>query len=422
MDTLYLRCISLAGLALLVALAWALSENRRAVSWRLVAWGMGLQFALGLLVMHTQAGVVFFQWVKAGFDILTRASAEGGGFVFGNLNQVFFVDRLSIGPEGAPQSEGPFLIAGVIAFQVLPVIIFVAGLSAMLLHLGVVQWVIQGIAWVMRRTLKTSGAETFGAALLIFLGIESVSALGGYLKGMTRSEIFTLMTGFLATIAASVMVAYAGFGAEPGHLLAASLMSAPAGLVMAKLLVPETGTPQTSGAERIILPVESRNIFDAAARGAQNGLNMALNVAALIMVFVGLIYLVDLAATALTGMTVTAILGWAFRPFAFIMGVPWADIGTVSELLATKSVFNEFLAYQNMQPLIAEGALSPRAQTIATYALCGFANPGSLGILIGGLDGMIPERRAEVAGLSLKAFIAGTLACFCTACVAGVLT
>lgn len=407
---------------LLVGMAWALSEQRGAVSWRLVAMGMGLQFVLGLLVLHTAAGAVFFQGVKAGFDVLTDASAEGGGFIFGNLNQPFFVERLSPGPDGEMQSEGPFLVSAVIAFRVLPVIIFVSALSAILLHLGVVQWVIQGMAWVMRRTLKTSGAETFGAALLVFLGIESVSALGDYLKEMTRSEIFTLMAAFLATIAASVMVAYAGFGAEPGHLLAASIMSAPAGLVMAKLLVPETETPQTSGEERIILPVESQNIFDAAARGAQNGLTMALNVAALLIVFVGLIYLVNLAVTAVTGVTVTAILGWFFRPFAFIMGVPWPDVAAVAELLATKSVFNEFLAYQQLQPLVEQGTISPRAHTIATYALCGFANPGSLGILIGGLDGLMPERRAEVAALSVKAFIAGTFACFTTACVAGVLS
>ncbi len=421
MDDLLLRCISLVGLLLLVGLAWGLSENRTKVSWRLVAWGMGLQFILGVIVMHTQFGVWFFEGVKTGFDVITDASAAGGSFVFGNLNQVFFVDKIGFGENGAPESEGPFIIAAVIAFRVLPVIIFVSGLSAILLHLGVVQWVIRGMAWVMRRSLKTSGAETFGVALLVFLGIESVSALGNYLKEMTRSEIFTLMVGFLATIAASVMVAYAGFGAEPGHLLAASIMSAPAALVMAKLLVPETGTPETSGSEPIVLPVESQNIFDAAARGAQNGLTMALNVAALLMVFVGLIYLIDLGVNAVTGTTTTVILGYFFRPFALIMGVPWQDIGAVSELLATKSVFNEFLAYQNMAPLVESGAISPRAKLIVTYALCGFANPGSLGILIGGLDGLIPERRTEVASLSMKAFIAGTLACFTTACVAGIL-
>ncbi len=421
MTDLLLRAISFGGLFVLVGLAWALSENRRAVPWRLVAWGMGLQFALGLVVMHTRAGVWFFDGVRKGFDVITDASAAGGSFVFGNLNQVFFVEKVGIAADGSTASEGPFIIAAVIAFRVLPVIIFVSGLSAILLHLGVVQWVIRGIAWVMRRTLKTSGAETFATALLVFLGIESVSALGSHLKGMTRSEIFTIMTAFLATIAASVMVAYAGFGAEPGHLLAASLMSAPAALVMAKIMIPELGTPKTMGNEKIVLPVESQNIFDAAARGAHTGVAMALNVAAMLIVFVGLIYLIDLAVVKVTGQTTTALLGWVFMPFAVIMGVPWDDIGAVSELLATKSVFNEFLAYQNMQPMIESGALSERSRMIATYALCGFANPGSLGILIGGLDGLMPERRAEVAAMSVKAFIAGTLACFCTACVAGVL-
>jgi CNT family concentrative nucleoside transporter len=416
-----LRAISLGGLFVLVGLAWALSENRRAVPWRLVAWGMALQFALGLVVMHTRAGVWFFDGVRKGFDVITDASAAGGSFVFGNLNQVFFVEKVGFAADGSTASEGPFIIAAVIAFRVLPVIIFVSALSAILLHLGVVQWVIRVIAWVMRRTLKTSGAETFATALLVFLGIESVSALGSHLKGMTRSEIFTIMTAFLATIAASVMVAYAGFGAEPGHLLAASLMSAPAALVMAKIMIPELGTPKTSGNEKIVLPVESQNIFDAAARGAHTGVAMALNVAAMLIVFVGLIYLIDLAVVKVTGQTTTALLGWVFAPFAVIMGVSWSDIGAVSELLATKSVFNEFLAYQNMQPMIESGALSPRSHMIVTYALCGFANPGSLGILIGGLDGLMPERRAEVAAMSVKAFVAGTLACFCTACVAGVL-
>jgi CNT family concentrative nucleoside transporter len=182
------------------------------------------------------------------------------------------------------------------------------------------------------------------------------------------------------------------------------------------------GTPVTSGNERVEMPVTSHNFFDAAAQGASLGLTMALNVGAMLIVFVGLIYLVDLAVSGVTGTSTTSLLGWLFRPFAFVMGVPWADVGKVSELLATKSVFNEFLAYQQMQPLIQTHAISPRAATIATYALCGFANPGSLGIMIGAMSGLAPERRTEVAQLSVKAFIGGTLAAFSTACVAGMLT
>jgi CNT family concentrative nucleoside transporter len=278
------------------------------------------------------------------------------------------------------------------------------------------------MAWVMRHTLKTSGAETFGAALLVFTGIESTAALGGYLQRMTRSELFTIMTTFLATIAASVMVAYANFGAEPGHLLTASLMSAPAAILVAKLMVPEREVPETSGITRVRLPVESQNIFDAAARGAALGLNMALNVAAMLIVFVGLIYLADQAAMAVSGVSITTLLGYFFRPVALVMGVPSQDIAPLAELLATKTVFNEFIAYQNLQTFIQEGTLSKRTITIATYALCGFSNPGSLGILIGGMSAIAPERRGDIARMTVRAFIGGSLAAFMTACVAGMLT
>ncbi|HNR32601.1 MAG TPA: nucleoside transporter C-terminal domain-containing protein [Candidatus Hydrogenedentes bacterium] len=421
MAELLPRLVSLGGLAAMVGLAWLLSEHRSRVSWRIAAWGVGLQVLFALLILRTRFGLVFFAGVKRAFDVITEASDAGAQFVFGNLYRVFIIERVTvIGAEG-PEAADNFPVAAVLAFHVLPVIIFVSALAAILQHFGIIQAVVRGMAWLMRRTLKTSGAETFGAALLVFLGIESVSALGGYLKTMTRSEIFTLMTAFLATIAASVMVAYAGFGASPGHLLAASIMSAPAALVMAKLLVPETGNPETAGRVRIRIPVESHSVFDAASRGGALGLNMALNVGAMLIVFVGMIYLLDYAVTGVTGRTTTQLLGWVFRPFALLMGVVPRDVPAVSELLAVKSVFNEFLAYQQLQPLIREEAISPRSITIATYALCGFANPGSLGIMIGALAALVPERHAEIAALSLRAFVAGTLACFATACVAGIL-
>ncbi len=421
-HSLALRGMSALGLCLMIGLAWALSENRRCVRWRLVAWGVGLQFALGLLVMRTHAGRVFFEWVKAAFDLLTESSGRGAEFVFGNLSRVFILEQaLTPGADGAMVPEAPFVVSAVVAFKVLPVIIFVAALAAMLQHLGVIQALVRGMAWLMRRTMKTSGAETFGTALLVFGGIESLSALRGYLKEMTRSELFTLMTAFLATIAASVMVAYATFGASPGHLLAASLMSAPAAIAVAKVLVPETETPPTSGEARVEIPLHSHNVFDAAAQGAGVGLNMALHVGAMLIVFVGLIYLFDQASVALTSRTIAELAGWIMRPFAWIMGVPWRDVPEVARLLAVKSVFNEFIAYSELQPVIAEQAVSRRGITIATYALCGFANPGSLGIMIGGISALAPERRSEVAALSVKAFIGGTLAAFMTACVAGVL-
>ncbi len=416
------QAISFLGLLVMLGLAWVCSENRKAVQWRPVIWAVGLQLALALLILQTRFGPWLFNYVKQGFDVITDASTAGASFVFGNLTQFFLIEHvLTPGATGMEQ-QGPFAISAVIAFNVLPVIIFVSALAAILQHVGIIQLVVRAMAWLMQRTMKTSGAETFGVALLAFLGIESVSALGSYLGRMTRSEIFVLMTGFLATIAASVMVAYAGFGAEPGHLLAASIMSAPAALAMAKIIIPETGTPETSGITRVDIPRESHSIFDSITLGTQRGVQMALSVGSMLIVFVGLIYLVNLFTVGITGQSLTSLLGWGFRPLAWVMGIPTQDVAVVAELLATKSVFNEFLAYQQLQPLIAEGQLSPRSVTIATYALCGFANPGSLGILIGALASLVPERRDEVAKLSLRAFVAGTLAAFSTACIAGMLT
>jgi len=415
-----LRLISAFGLVAMLAIAWLLSEHRSAPRLRLLVWGIGLQFALGVLVLRTPFGAPFFDGVRQGVELITSASREGARFLFGNLTDFFLLESAMVpGVNGLERVEG-FAISAVVGFQVLPTIIFVGALAAVLQHLGVVQFLVGSIAKLMRRTLHTSGAETFAAALLIFLGIEGVSALGGYVAKMTRSELFTVMTCYLSTIAASVFAAYVSFGAAPGHLLAASLMSAPAGILIAKLMVPERESPVTLGGA-ITLPRESHNVFDAASRGASLGLAMALNVGAMLIVFVGFIYLADIAAEALTGLTLTAMLGWLFRPFAFLLGVPWTDIPKVAELLAVKTVFNEFIAYSNLQPLIAEQSISPRSITIATYALCGFANPGSLGIMIGALSAMVPERRADVAQMAFRALIAGTLAAFTTACVAGIL-
>ena len=403
-----MRLVSLLGLVVMLVIAWALSENRRKAPWRIVLWGVGLQFAFGVLVLRTRFGRVFFEYVQAAFTVLTDATKEGAGFVFGNL------------PED-------FEIGAIVAFQVLPVIIFVSSVAAILQHVRIIQVVVRAFAYIMRRSMKTSGAETFGAALLVFLGIESLTALRGYLNQMTRSELCTIMTTFMATIAASVMVAYANFGAEPGHLLAASVMSAPAAILISKLMVPEEGTPATDGATRVVIPVESHNVVDAAAKGASDGLHLALNVGAMLIAFIGLIYLLDLAVKGVTGLilaeglTFPELMGWFFRPFAFLMGVPRGDVAAVGQLLGTKTVLNEFLAYADFKEMLAANRLSPRAAAIATYALCGFANPGSLGILLGAATGMMPERRREIVNLGLKAFIGGTLACFTTACMAGML-
>ncbi|MDK1021591.1 MAG: nucleoside transporter C-terminal domain-containing protein [Candidatus Hydrogenedentes bacterium] len=312
-------------------------------------------------------------------------------------------------------------INGVVAFSVLPTVIVVSCLAGILYHLRVIQYVVRFMSAVMRRTLRTSGAETFGVAMLVFFGIESMPTLKGYLRTMTRSELLTVMSAFMATVAANVSLIYATFGAEPGHILAASLMSAPAAILIAKLMVPEVETPPTL-AGHVEIEVESHNVIDGAARGASEGLMLALNIGALLIAFISIVYLINTAFDAAIGYSFTEVMGWLFQPFAFLMGVPREDIGAVGQLLATKTVINEFIAYSDMKGMIDAGTLSPRSVTIATYALCGFANPGSLGILIAGLASLVPERRREITKLGFKAMIAGTLAVFMTACIAGILS
>lgn len=438
-----LRLWSLFGLIAFFGLAYALSEDRTRIRWRVVLWGIGLQFAfavfllradwlvyvpnavltpLGLPEISPRIGIYVFEWIKRGFDLITESSSAGARFLFGSLSEFFILDKAMVqDAEGKLVPAEPFVVSAVVAFKVLPVIIFVSACSAILQHWGIIQRIVKAIAWLMQKSLKTSGVETFTTGLLVFLGIESLSAVRGYMETLTRSELFTIMTAFLATIAASVMVAYANFGAEPGHLITASLLSAPSAIAFAKLLVPETGTPRTVDVRSVDIPVETHNIFDAAAQGASLGLTMALHVGAMLIVFVGLIHLIDTILISLTGKALSVWLSYAFLPFAYLMGVPNKDMFAFAELLAIKSVFNEFLAYQRFQTLLAEASVDKRTITVATYALCGFANPGSLGILIGGISAIVPSRRAEVARLSLKAFIAGTLACFSTACVAGLL-
>jgi CNT family concentrative nucleoside transporter len=392
-----LRLLSVAGLVVMMAIAWGLSENRKAINWRLIAWALGLQLLLGVILLVTGLREPLFHLMRVVVNVLNESTLAGATFVFG---------------EDLPSEVA-------LAFQVLPVIIFVSALSAILYYVRIIPVVVRGIAWLMRRTMKTSGAETLGAALLIFIGIEGVSAIRGYLAGLTRSELCTIMTTFMATIAGSVLVIYGTvYGAEPGHLATASFMSAPAAILISKLLVPETDEPATAGEGRIELEVSSANVLDAATQGTADGLKMALNVGAILIVFVGLVHLINMGF-GLFNTSFQEVAGWFFAPFAFVMGVPWGESLQVGQLLGTKSILNEFLAYSALSEQM--DTLSPRAVTLATYALCGFANPGSIGIAIAGLDALVPERRRDVSSLGWKSYIGGTLACFMTACVAGML-
>jgi CNT family concentrative nucleoside transporter len=317
------------------------------------------------------------------------------------------------------------------AVNVLPIIVFMGSFFAVLYHLGVVQRVVDALAWVLSRTMRLSGAESLAAVANIFVGMtESALVVKPYLERMTRSELFALMNMGMATVAGSVLLAYVGMlgGADfAGHLVTASLLSAPAGLLIAKVMIPETGSPETGRGGHAVVEQESVNLIDAAATGALSGLRLAAYVGALLLAFVALIALANDALAWLGGwvglpeLSFQKLLGFALAPVAWLMGVPWRDAAPVGALLGIKTVLNEFLAYQQLGELIEKGAITQRSATIASYALCGFANFGSLAILLGGIGGMAPKRRPEVARLGLLSILGGSLTTFMTACVAGML-
>jgi CNT family concentrative nucleoside transporter len=402
------RLTSALGVLAIVAIAWAVSSDRRRMPWRTVAFGLALQLALALLLLRSGAGLGFFRAASAAVTGLTTYTQVGARFVF-----------------------GPLLDSGFsIALHVLPVIVFMGALFAVLFHLGVVQAVVRLLAALLERTLRTSGAESLAAAANVFVGMtEAPLLVRPYVERMTRSELFAVMTTGMATIAGSVLVAYtAMLGSEyAGHLLTASFLSAPGGLLLAKVMLPETETPLTSGGVRAELERGSVNVFDAAAQGAIMGLRLAGYVGALLLAFAALIAVANDALGALGGalgieeLSFQRVLGWGFAPLALLIGVPPGDATTVGSLLGLKTVLNEFLAYQELAKLIEAGALAPRSAVLASYALCGFANLGSLAILLGGLGGMAPSRRAEIAALGLRSILAGTLATLMAGAWAGVL-
>ncbi len=396
------RLVSFAGLLLMMVLAWALSENRRRMNFRLILSGVALQFLLGLLLLRTRFGEKVFDWARLVVAKIVSFSDEGAKFVFGDGFGEHYV-----------------------AFSVLPTIIFVSSATAVLFHLGILQWIVKLMARVMVWVMDVSGAESLAASANVYVGMtESPLVIRPYLDSMTRSEIMALMTGGMATVAGGVMAAYAALGVDAGHLVAASLMSAPASLVIAKIMVPETEESVTKGVVRVDVPREDANILDAACRGASVGLKLALNVGAMLIAFIALIHCLNWMLTPtqhLFGepLTLEMLLGWICAPLAWMMGVPWQDAPAVGELLGTKTVFNEFLAYERLKE--AKEALAPRSFVIATYALCGFANFGSIAIQIGGIGSLVPERRKDFAKYGMRAMIGGTLAAYMTATIAGIL-
>ena len=421
------RVQPVAGLALILALAYCLSSARRAIDYRTVGWGLGLQFVFALIVLKTAAGRTTFEVVGGVITRVLNYSVEGSKLVFGPLGEpkvwADIVTRV-LGPGGNQY-------ANIFAFMVLPTIIFIAALFAMLYYFGVMQVVVRMFAILMRRFMRASGAESMNVAASIFMGqTEAPLTIRPFLPKMTQSELMTVMTSGMAHISGGVMAAYILFGVEAQHLLTAVIMTAPGTLMMAKVFVPETGVPETMGTVRLKVKKTDVNVIDAIGRGTGEGLHLALNVGAMLISFLALVALLNAGLGLLgeglqrtlgfgAGLSLQLILGYVFSPIAWALGVPWHDATTIGNLLGTRMVLNEFIAYSQLGPLKA--TLDPKSFTIATFALCGFANFSSIGIQIGGIGALVPERRHDLARLGLRAMLAGTFANFLTATIAGML-
>ncbi|MCO5165814.1 MAG: NupC/NupG family nucleoside CNT transporter [Planctomycetes bacterium] len=425
-------------MAVILGICYGISNNRKRISWRLVGWGMGLQLILGILVLKTGPGRALFRWANDVITGLLGFTEKGASFLFGNLAVQNNVPVGAGGPHGPVQAAGSMAEVGAFfAFGVLPTIIFFSSLMAVLYHLGVMTLVVKGIAWVMQRTMGTSGSETLSASGNIFVGqTEAPLLVRPFVKGMTESELMAIMTGGFATVAGGVMAAYVGFlqasfSDIAGHLLAASVMSAPAALVCAKLMIPEPEPEksETFGQLKVTLEKVDANVIDAAARGAGDGLKLALNVGAMLLAFIALIAMINhgigwtCGLVGADGVTLQGILGKLLAPLAWLMGTPWQDCTSVGQLIGVKTVVNEFVAFIDLSGMVNDPnkLTHPRSVIISTYALCGFANFSSIAIQIGGIGGIAPERRSDLAKLGLRAMIAGSFACFLTATVAGLL-
>ena len=409
------RIQPVAGLAVILALAYCLSSARRSIDYRTVGWGLALQFVFALIVLKTNVGRLVFQTLGYYITKLLNFTYVGSAFVFGPLGDPKVWPQAMInvfGPEGVQYGT-------IFAFQVLPTIIFIAALFAMLYYFGVMQVIVRIFAIMMRRFMRASGAESLDVAASIFMGqTEAPLTIRPFLPKMTESELMTVMTAGMAHISGGVMAAYILFGVEAQHLLTAVIMTAPGTLMMAKMFVPETRQPETMGTVQLKVERTDVNVIDAIGRGTGEGLHLALNVGAMLISFLALIALVN-AILGLAGLSMQQIFGWVFSPIAWSLGVPWRDASTIGNLLGTRMVLNEFVAYAQLGMLKA--SLDPKSFTIATYALCGFANFSSIGIQIGGIGALVPERRHDLARLGLRAMLAGTFANFLTATIAGML-
>jgi CNT family concentrative nucleoside transporter len=399
------------GLAVILGVAWLFSTHKKQIKIRLILWGLGLQFAFALLVLKTDFGKIF-QAASTGVNAMLKFAEEGSKFLFG--------DKL-----GAASDQ----FGVIFAFQVLPIVIFIASFFSILYYLGVMQVVVKAMAIAMQKIMGVSGAESLDVAASIFMGqTEAPLTIKPFLAGLTESELFTIMTAGMAHVSGAVMAAYVKVaGVSIIHLLTAVIMTAPATIMLAKIFIPETEKPVTAGRVDIKVEKTAVNVIDAAAQGAGDGLHLALNIGGMLIAFLALIAMCNgilgwIHTLPLMGWlpaSLERIFGIVFAPVAFILGVPWKDCGVIGDLLGTRLVLNEFVAFLKLGPLKSQ--LDPRSFTIATYALCGFANFSSIAIQIGGIGALAPTRKSDLARLGLRAVAAGTMANFMSACIAGML-
>jgi CNT family concentrative nucleoside transporter len=404
------RFTGLLGILAILAAACLLSKHRRAIKLRVIFWGLGLQFTFAVLVLKTEFGKIF-QAIGVGVSAMLNYAEAGSNFVFGPLG-------IKTGPFGV-----------VFAFQVLPIVIFIASFFSILYYLGVMQVIVRAFAVVMLKVMGASGAESLNVAASIFMGqTEAPLTIKPFIAGMTESELFTIMVSGMAHVSGAVMAAYVKIaGVEIQHLLTAVIMTAPATIMLAKMFVPEVDKPATAGRVEVRVEKTSVNVIDAAARGAGDGLHLALNIGAMLIAFLALIAMINgilgwgrsLPGLFWLPVTLQQVFAWLFAPVAWLMGVAWNDCATIGNLLGTRLVLNEFVAFLELAPLKAH--LEPRSFTIATYALCGFANFSSIAIQIGGIGAIAPNRKSDLARLGLKAVAVGSMANFMSASIAGML-
>lgn len=410
------RIISLCGVAAILLIAWAMSLNRKQVPWRTVAWGLGLQVVFALFMHKTVFGKELFKFAGDAVNKLIGFATEGCRFVFGVL-----ADSQAMSTAFGEKNGMIF------AITVTGTIIIVASLSSVLYHYGILQAIVRSLAWVMRKAMRTSGAETLSAAANIFMGqTEAPLMIKPYISKMTRSEILCMMVGGMATIAGGVLAAYVSFGIPAGDLLTASVMNAPAALLISKILLPETEQSVTAAGAPAIVERQTKNGLDAICRGASDGVYLSINVMAMLIAFVAGValinYLLSLILTPLGIQNQTplqTLFGWINAPIAFLLGVSWHDAVAVGRVLGERIVLNEFVGYLSLVKI--KDAIEPRSFTIATYAICGFANLTSTAIQIGGIGALVPERRTDLASLGLRAMIGGVLATYLSASIIGII-